>query len=115
MGKQKKKKVSEKKKQNPVIWVVAGVIVIIAVLAATGNLPFKGIEKETGRSFNLTGKETRPVLDPAMFTGQIRLAYAAAKKYPDMMNEVFCYCYCDQPPFRHNSLLSCFTDKHGAG
>ncbi len=92
-------------------------VALIITLAVLGValLAFSGCAKESGKSFNLTGKETKPVLDPAMFTGQVRAAYAAAKKYPEMMNEVFCYCYCDQPPFDHNTLLSCFTDKHGAG
>jgi flagellar basal body-associated protein FliL len=115
MGKQKKSKAPEKKKQSPVIWVIVGAIVVVAVLAVSGNLPFTGASKDTGKSFNLTSKETRPLLNPAQFTGQVRMAYAAAEKYPELMNEVFCYCYCDQPPFRHNTLLSCFTDKHAAG
>jgi len=119
MGKKKKRKddVPEKKSANTVLWIIASVAVIIAVLAVSGKLPFTGKEtgKETGKSFNLTEKETRPVLDPSMFTGQVRAAYAAAEKYPEILNEVYCYCYCNEPPFYHKTLLSCFTEKHGAG
>ncbi len=117
MGKRKKKqKVSDPVKKNlsPLLWIIAVVAVVIAVLAVTGNLPFTGTE-DKGKSFQLTEKETKPVLDPSMFTGQTRAAYAAAKKYPEILNEVYCYCYCDEPPFHHKSLLSCFTDRHGAG
>ena len=89
-------------------------IMTVAVLGIA-VLALSGCSKESGKSFQLTSKETRPVLDPEMFKGQTRAAYAAAMKYPDLMNEVFCYCYCDQSPFHHNTLLSCFTDKHGAG
>ena len=113
-GKNKKDKEPEKK-NSPVPWIVAGIVVLLAALAISGNLPFMAGEKETGKSFNLTGKETRPVLDPAMFTGQTRMAYAAAKKYPEILNEVYCYCYCDEEPFNHHTLLSCFTENHGAG
>jgi hypothetical protein len=42
-------------------------------------------------------------------------AYAAARQYPEVMDQVFCYCKCDEPPTFHKSLLSCFTDKHGEG
>jgi hypothetical protein len=70
------------------------------VLLASGNIVFSGSEVK---------------LDPSQFTGQARAAYAAAKKYPEVMNQVFCYCYCNAPPFKHKTLLSCFTDKHGAG
>lgn len=113
-GKGKKNKEPEKK-SNPLPWIIAAVVVVVTALAISGNLPFTGAEEETGKSFNLTAKETRPVLDPAMFTGQTRMAYAAAAKYSEYLNEVYCYCYCDQPPFHHKSLLSCFTEKHGAG
>lgn len=105
----------QKKGSSTAMIIVAVAVVVVAALAFSGNLPFLGGSTDTGKSFNLTAKETKPVLDPAMFTGQTRLAYAAAKKYPDLMNEVYCYCYCDQPPFKHASLLSCFTDRHGAG
>ena len=94
---------------RPRIWIIVAVFVVVTSVALFA------CQNDTGKSFQLKGKETRPVLDPAMFTGQTRTAYAAAKKYPDLMNEVFCYCYCDQPPFQHSSLLSCFTEKHGAG
>lgn len=110
-----KKKAPPKKKTNPIPWLIAAVVVVVAALAISGNLPFTGAEEGTGKSFNLSAKETRPVLDPAMFTGQTRMAYAAAHKYAEYLNEVYCYCFCDQPPFHHKSLLSCFTDKHGAG
>lgn len=114
-GKSKKNKTPEKPKKSLIPWIVAAVVVIAVALAVSGTLPFIGSGKETGKSFNLKAKETRPVLDPSMFTGQTRLAYAAARKYPDVLNEVYCYCYCDEPPFHHKTLLSCFTDRHGAG
>lgn len=91
-----------------------GVWIFFAVFAVAASLALSACQ-DSGKSFQLTEKETRPVLDPAMFTGQTRAAYAVAKKYPEVLNEVFCYCYCDQPPFRHKTLLSCFTEKHGAG
>jgi len=115
MGKKSKKGTEPVKKRNTIAWLAAAAVVAIAALAISGSLPFLETRKETGKSFNLTGKETRPVLDPSMFTGQTRLAYAAAMKYPEVLNEVYCYCYCDEAPFNHKTLLSCFTEKHGAG
>ena len=113
-GKAKKNKVPEKQ-SSPVPWIVAAGVVVIVALAISGNLPFTGNEKETGKSFQLTEKETKPVLDPLMFEGQARLAYTTAKKYPEVLNKVFCYCYCNEPPSDHKTLLSCFADKHAAG
>ncbi len=98
------------KKSSHVPWIIALLVIVVAAFAISCST-----ENETGKSFNLKGKETRPLLDPAMFTGQTRMAYTAAHKYAEYLNEVYCYCYCDEPPFHHKSLLSCFTDKHGAG
>ncbi len=109
----KDKKSSENKGKSPLIWIVAGIAIVTVILAFSGRIPLG--KEEKSRSFLITEKETRPVLDPSLFTGMTRAAYAAAKQYPDAMNEVFCYCYCDEPPFNHKSLLSCFTDDHGAG
>lgn len=94
--------------KGPVPYIFMLVFVVIALMTVGCSEP------EKGKSFHLKGKETRPVLDPAMFSGMTRLAYEAAKQYPDALNEVFCYCYCNEPPFKHKSLLSCFIDQHGA-
>jgi len=111
----KNKKLPEQKKSSAVPWIMAAAIAVVAVLAISGNLPFMQTETEAGKSFNLPGTETRTVLDPSQFSGQTRMAYAAAEKYPEFMNEVFCYCFCDEEPFNHHTLLSCFVTQHGAG
>jgi hypothetical protein len=116
--KNKRTKVTEKKKSRAIIFWVIGGIVVAAVVFFVVNSRFDGssVEKEKkGKSFYVTGGETRPVLDPFLFKGMARRAYAAAKKYPAVMDQVHCYCYCDEAPFYHKSLLSCFTEKHGAG
>ena len=116
MAKDKRKTdIAEKKSTKIVLWIIAVAAVVIAGLVISGKISIPGSGKETGKSFNLTEKETRPVLDPALFTGQVRAAYAAAQKYPDLLNEVYCYCFCNEPPFNHKTLLSCFTEDHGAG
>lgn len=117
MSKKKKvKKGSTSPKNNfsTGLWIAGAVVLVIAALAVTGNLPFVN-SAETGKSFSVKGGETRPVLEPSQFTGQIRAAYEAAKKYPQVLDQVYCYCYCSDPPFNHVSLLSCFVSDHGAG
>jgi hypothetical protein len=114
-GKNKKTKAPIKSGSNPVLWIIGAIAIVIVLLFVTGNIPFNGSGEKKGKSFTVQGGETRPVLDPSMFRGTIRSAYAAAKKYPEVLDQVYCYCYCDAPPFEHKSLLSCFVDKHGAG
>lgn len=115
--KQKKKKhnMIENKGKKLFLMIIGAVVVGFVVLQVSGNIAFSGSEEKKGKSFYIKEIETRPVLDPSLFTGQARAAYAAAKKYPEVMNQVFCYCYCNARPFYHKTLLSCFTDKHGAG
>ncbi len=111
----KKTPIAEKKSRKTIYWIVGAIGIIIAFLAISGNIPLSGKEVRKGKSFSVHGGETRSVLEPSLFTGQARAAYAAAKKYPEVLNQVFCYCFCDAEPFNHKTLLSCFTERHGAG
>jgi hypothetical protein len=56
-------------------------------------------------------RETRPTLDPALFTGKPALAHRAAREIPDVLDQLHCYCGCDRNA-GHVSLLSCYTDRH---
>jgi len=40
-------------------------------------------------------------------------SYKAAAKYPNVMYQLPCYCYCDRN-HGHNSLHACFESTHGA-
>jgi nicotinamide riboside transporter PnuC len=118
MSKKKNKKNKPLQKSGKsASWLIVAVLAVIAVLAVSVIVLKGGRDSSAakGKSFSVNGEETRPVLDPSMFTGQARAAYAAAKKYPEVLNQVFCYCFCDAEPFNHKSLLSCFTGRHGAG
>jgi len=101
-------------KKVPIVWVVVAVVIVAAVAMVVAG-PF---EKKGGggqsRSFLVRGGETRPVLNPSQFTGMTREAYAAAQAVPQVLDKLYCYCYCDDPPFNHKSLLSCFVEYHGA-
>jgi hypothetical protein len=57
--------------------------------------------------------ETRPILSPALFTGKVAQAYRIAAEIPKILDSQFCYCYCKQEK-QHKTLLTCFTNKHGA-
>ena len=105
----------KKRRTNRYLWIGGVILAVIIFFSLSGHLPFIGMGGRKGKSFSVQGGETRPVLDPSLFTGMARAAYAAAKKYPDVMDQVFCYCKCDEPPFSHKSLLSCFTDNHAKG
>jgi hypothetical protein len=54
----------------------------------------------------------RGTLAPELFTGNVQLAYRAAKEIPQTLAQLPCYCHCDMSK-GHKSLHSCFEDQHG--
>lgn len=68
------------------------------------------------------GGETAPLLDAARFRGQtfmgldVEAGYRAAAEIPDVLDQLFCYCFCENPHHSpsHKSLRSCFTDLHAS-
>ncbi len=54
----------------------------------------------------------RGTLAPELFTGNVQLAYRAAKEIPQTLAQLPCYCHCDMSK-GHKSLHSCFEDEHG--
>lgn len=112
MGKRKK---TRKKGGKSSAWV----FVLVFALLATGiyyGVDWLGTPSSgQGRSFTVAGGETSPLLDPMRFHSRGAIsAYAAAIRHPALMDKIYCYCRCERPPFNHKSLLSCFTDLHGA-
>jgi Protein of unknown function with PCYCGC motif len=61
----------------------------------------------------LKGHETRMTLMPALFTGKVAQAYQIARQYRDLLDVIYCYCYCEKT-LGHKSLLSCYVDRHAA-
>lgn len=61
----------------------------------------------------LQGNETRETLSPALFVGETTIAYAIAEQNRALLDSMYCYCYCEKT-IGHQSLLSCFTDRHAA-
>ncbi len=113
---QKKSLNKSSKKRKILLLLIGGIILATLVLfVLSDHLPFQIMISKKGKSFYVQGGETRPVLSPSLFVGMAFEAYAAARQYPEVMDQVFCYCKCDEPPTFHKSLLSCFTDKHGEG
>lgn len=52
-------------------------------------------------------------LDPSNFKGKAEKAYEIAKKIPQVLVQMPCFCECEA--YGHENLLDCFIDNHGAG
>jgi Pyruvate/2-oxoacid:ferredoxin oxidoreductase delta subunit len=66
--------------------------------------------------------EKAPVLDPKLFADTTRYepevvpAYEVARKYPQTLDRLHCFCECQESmTHRHKTLLTCFTTDHAAG
>jgi hypothetical protein len=93
--------------------------VVLGLVAVGGALFFltSGSEPPT-RSSSVGGdsasrRESRPTLSPAVFVGKAARAHEVAARIPDVLDQLYCYCECDEHA-GHKSLLSCFTDGHAA-
>jgi hypothetical protein len=54
-----------------------------------------------------------PTLPATEFIGKSREAYEVAKKIPQTLAQLPCYCECDRG-FGHKSLQTCFVDDHAS-
>lgn len=54
-----------------------------------------------------------PTLPASEFFGKARDAYEVAKKIPETLAQLPCYCECDKA-FGHKSLHTCFVDDHAS-
>ena len=66
--------------------------------------------------------ERAPILDPKLFTDtskyepEVAPAYEVARKYPQTLDRLHCFCECQESmTHRHRTLLTCFTTDHAAG
>jgi hypothetical protein len=54
------------------------------------------------------------VLDPARWADpRVRLAYAAAKRYAGVLEQLYCYCHCKEN-LGHRALVECFESDHAS-
>jgi len=106
-------------------WVVALIATVVVVGVATWRTRMpasvsvapppeisSGVSSGTAIS-PVARRETRPTLNPALFVGKAALAHQVAREIPDVLDQLYCYCYCDRH-LGHKSLLSCYTDGHAA-
>ena len=71
------------------------------------NIPHYFDDPEKAKPFPKT-------LDPnSMNAPAAKLAYATARRIPEVLAQQPCYCYCDRG-FGHGSLLGCHVDNHSA-
>ncbi len=89
-------------------------VLLVIGLWTIGNHFSPGSKDNSFASHRVPGGETRPTLDPALFTGAVSRAYQVAREIPQVLDQIYCHCRCVENS-GHLSNLSCFVDRHGAG
>jgi len=100
------------------LWCLALLLSLVALATADKNAVAKPSPKPAAACPACLEKGA--VLDPEQFAHgyepDVRLAYAAAKKYPDVIDRIHCFCECKESTREHHkTLLTCFTNLHAAG
>ena len=87
-------------------------LIVGAVIFTSGVIWYalRGTAETTPRE--VLPKPNVATLDPAQFTGKVRLAYEAAREVPEVLAQLPCYCGC-MSGFGHRNNLDCFHDNHG--
>lgn len=110
----KNRKVSKKRNHLALACVAAVLIAGWAGWSWIGSRSIDGAQnKETVGKSGYVRRETGTPLSPALFVGRTARGYQVAHEIPEVLDQLYCYCQCDKH-LGHKSLLSCFTDTHGA-
>lgn len=96
-------------------WLLGLFVVAPALLFGYTQLQDAGWEvgelRDDGLRIEPTGRaDAAAVLDPARFPeGPVRNAYAIATEIPEILNQLYCWCGCENRGV-HRSNLGCFED-----
>ncbi len=107
---------SKKRSKYPLLAMIAGGVLVLAgafFLYQGEKPPAPSPELGKLKRENVSLKENRPTLSPARFSGRVKRAYEIARKIPEVLDRLYCYCRCREN-FAHENLLSCYVDTHAA-
>jgi hypothetical protein len=96
--------------------IALGGLLAVTTWAATSWLHARQADSMPGNPANartLNGADVSLTLDPELFKGEVREAYAIARRNPALLAALHCYCGCDRAE-GHRNLLDCYRDQHGA-
>jgi hypothetical protein len=85
----------------------------LASLASADTAWSVGELRENGlRIIPIGSNDASAVLDPEQYTGKTRNAYWIATQIPEVLNQLYCWCGCENRGV-HRSALGCFEDRMG--
>ena len=107
---------SKKRSKYPLIAMAAGIVLTISgvYFYYQGEKPQNLAPEITKlKKENINLRENRPTLSPQRFSGKVKRAYEIARKIPEVLDRLYCYCRCRENS-GHKNLLSCYVDTHAS-
>ena len=106
----------KKSSKYPLIAMAAGIVLTISgvYFYYQGEKPPNPVPELTKlKKGNINLRENRPTLSPQRFSGKVKRAYEIARKIPEVLDRLYCYCRCRENS-GHKNLLSCYVDTHAS-
>ena len=94
------------------IWIMSGSVVAAVVVVALVAGPRNALGHHPTPRIDAHAMHVMPGARYASSPG-VGEVYEMAAEMPEMLDGVFCYCFCHNT-FGHYSLLTCFMEDHGA-
>ncbi len=118
LGKENKAISRQEKQKNKKVMPAVILILIIGlaggyILSCSSGDSDISVNGHRHMSRGWKGNETKSLLSPSLFFGKVASTYKIAHEIPDVLDQLYCYCYCEKN-FEHKSLLSCYTDSHAS-
>ena len=102
------------------LWIIAVLTFASSLVLANGEHSKVAGQEADPKAFKvLKDKSINPktglpkTLDPNLFEGKAQQAYQIARKIPEVLAQMPCFCECEA--YGHENLLDCFIDRHGEG
>jgi hypothetical protein len=97
------------------IWIMSGSVLagLLVVALVAGPRGGSGTSHHPTPRVDVHTMHTMPAARYASMPG-VSDVYEMAAAIPEVLDGVYCYCYCHDT-FGHYSLLDCFMDDHAAG
>jgi hypothetical protein len=107
---------------HPLARSVLGLAILVfgAASVAGPRAAVRKTQTKTPGNTCTTCLERRPILDSLLFQSvsdrDVPRAYEAARRFPDIIDRLHCFCECKENQKEgHKTLLTCFTSEHAAG
>ena len=106
------KKTKDQNQQSSSTAKAINVLLVAGALIVASGIIWYALRSPAPDTRAALPKPSVTTLDPEQFTGQVRVAYEAAKEVPEVLAQLPCYCGC-MSGAGHRNNLDCFHDHHG--